>query len=118
MKIEERKEIPLYRSSYSLFLLILRIIKEVKKEYKYSIGEKLREEVMELIKNIRGANKRSDKEERKKKIEMAESNVETIILLCRVLFDVGEISLKKHAQISEMVENISRQLSGWKKSVK
>lgn len=44
--------------------------------------------------------------------------IELVRLLLRVLKDLKQLSLKRYAQISVLTENISKQLTGWKKSLK
>ncbi len=44
--------------------------------------------------------------------------IELVRLLLRVLKDLKQLSLKRFTQISVLTENISKQLTGWKKSLK
>lgn len=117
MKIEKKGEIPLYRASNELLFLLTDVIKEIERSYKHTIGVKVIEENIELIKRITKANKASSKELRKRYIEEAEGVTDSIVLLLRALYEKRKISLKHYTKSSEMLENISRQLSGWKKTV-
>ncbi len=118
MKVQKNSEIPLYKSCYDLFLFILKMVKNIKRDYKFSEGDFLRKEAMKLLKQVCRANKTTNKDTRKEKIEEAESNLETIIFLCRALFELREIPLKKYTKLSLMTEDISRQLAGWHRSLK
>ncbi len=118
MKVQKNSEIPLYKSCYDLFLFVLKMLKNVSKDYKFSVGDFLRKETMHLLKQVCEANKTTSKEKRKEKVEEAQSNVETIIFLCRALFELKEIPLKKYTKISLLTDNISRQLTGWHRSLK
>jgi len=115
--MKRKKEIPLYLASYKLLIFIIEAEKNIQKSIKYSVGQSIKEEAVDLIKNIARANAVSDSSERYKWIEMAESNIDTIIILQRVVFELKSISLKKYSEVSEIIEGISRQLSGWKKTV-
>ncbi len=115
--MKKKKEIPLYLASYKLLIFLVEAEKNIQKSIKYSVGQSIKEEAVELIKNIARANAVSDNKERYKWIEMAQSNIDTIIILQRIVFELKSISLKKYGEVSEMVEGISRQLSGWKKTV-
>lgn len=42
-------ELPVYKASYDLLIEIFRFTKDFKKEYKYTIGESLKKETIELI---------------------------------------------------------------------
>ncbi len=118
MKVQKNSEIPLYKSCYDLFLFVLEVLKNVSRDYKFSVGDFLRKEVMKLLKQVCKANKTTNKDTRKEKIEEAESSLETIIFLCRALFELREIPLKKYTKLSLMTEDISRQLTGWHRSLK
>jgi hypothetical protein len=118
MKVQKNSEIPLYKTSYDLFLFTLKMVKDINRDYKFSVGDFLRNETMCLLKKVCDANKTTDKEAKKENIEKAQSNTETITFLCRALFELREIPLKKYTNISLMTEDISRQLAAWYKSLK
>ncbi len=44
--------------------------------------------------------------------------IEVIRLLIRVMKDMKQINLEKFVKINQVVENVSKQLSGWQKSQK
>ncbi len=48
--------LPVYKASYDLLVEIFKFTKNFSKEYKYTIGEKLKNETTELITNIYRAN--------------------------------------------------------------
>jgi len=48
--------LPVYKISYDLLLQIFVFTKDMNREYKYTIGENLKKETMELITNIYRAN--------------------------------------------------------------
>ncbi len=118
MKTQENNEIPLYKSCYDLLLFTLKMVKDVSREYRFSIGDLIRKESMYLIKQVCEANKITNKEKKKEILEKSKSNTETIIFLCRALFELKEISLKKYTNVSLITEDISRQLAAWHKSLK
>jgi len=108
-------ELPVYKATYDLLLAIFQFTKEFSKEYKYTIGESLKKETIELLTLIYRANTRHQKED---VLQMAREQIEVIRLLIRVMKDMKQISLEKFVRINEAVENVSKQLSGWQKSVK
>ena len=108
-------QLPVYKASYDLFVRIFEFTKQFNKEYKYTLGEKLKNETLELITNIYRANSR------KKKfavLETARENTEVIRLLLRLTKDLKQINTEKFVEINELIENVSRQLTGWQRSVK
>jgi len=56
-------ELPVYKAKYDLLLEIFRFTKDFSKEYKYTVGESLKKETIELITLIYRANSRIDKQE-------------------------------------------------------
>jgi hypothetical protein len=44
--------LPLYKSSYDFLLLIFQLCKNFTKEYKYTIGDDLKKEILSLVKNM------------------------------------------------------------------
>nr|NQU90016.1 four helix bundle protein [Bacteroidota bacterium] len=55
-------DLPVYKSSYDLLLEIFQFTKNFSKEYKYTVGESIKKETIELLTLIFRANSRQDKE--------------------------------------------------------
>jgi len=108
-------DLPVYKASYDLLLAIFRFTKEFSKEYKYTIGESLKKETLELITLLFRANSKTDKLEI---LQTAREKIEMIRLFIRLLKDLKQISLEKFVQVNKQVENVSKQLTGWQKSLK
>jgi hypothetical protein len=106
-------ELPVFKASYDLFLDIFQFTANFKREYKYTVGEKLKNETLALIVLVYGANSLKNKVEI---IQQAREQIELIRLLIRVLKDLKQISLKSFVRINEQIENVSKQLAGWQKS--
>ena len=88
---------------------------EFKKEFKYTVGESLKKETLELLTLIYRANSRYDKND---VLQSAREQIEVIRLLIRLMKDMQQISLEKFVKVNQNVENVSKQLTGWQKSVK
>ena len=56
-------DLPVYKATYDLLLEMFRFTKDFSKEYKYTVGESLKKETIELITLIYRANSRTDKAE-------------------------------------------------------
>lgn len=108
-------ELPVYKATYDLLLAIFQFTKEFSKEYKYTVGESLKKETIELLTLIYRANTRHQKVD---VLQIAREQNEVIRLLIRVMKDMKQISLEKFVKINGAVENVSKQLSGWQKSQK
>ncbi len=108
-------ELPVYKATYDLLLAIFQFTKYFTKEYKYTVGESLKKETIDLLTLIYRANTRYQKND---VLQMAREQIELIRLLIRVMKDMRQISLDKFVKINQVVENVSKQLSGWQKSQK
>ncbi len=102
-----------YRASYDLLVELFRFTKNFSREYKFTLGENIKKETVEMITNIYRAN--SSFLGRKEKIQSARENVETIRLFLRLLKDLRQVDLKKFVFLNEKIESVSRQLTGWEK---
>jgi hypothetical protein len=106
-------ELPVFKASYDLLLNVFQFTASFKREYKYTVGEKLKNETLALITLVYRANSSKEKVEI---IQQAREQIELIRLLIRVLKDLKQISLKSFVRINEQIENVSKQLTGWQKS--
>jgi hypothetical protein len=106
-------ELPVYKATYDLLLAIFQFTKDFSKEYKYTVGESLKKETIELLTLIYRANTRHKKTDI---LQTAREQIEVIRLLIRLMKDMKQISLVKFVRINEVVENVSKQLTGWQKS--
>ncbi len=113
MKSDKKIGLPVYKASYDLLLYTFQLIRNMRKDYKYTAGEKIKEETMELVMNIYRANKEKEK---LRKIEESQENIEKIRLLFRLLHDLKQINLKHFTEVNKKIEDISRQLTGWRKA--
>ncbi len=105
--------LPVYKSSYDLLVEIFQFTRNFNREYKYTIGESIKKETIEMIINIYRANSNYSK---RPLIQAARENAEVIRLLFRLLKDLKQINLEKFVEINEKLESVSKQLSAWQKS--
>ena len=109
------QELPVYKSSYDLLLAIFEFTKSFNKDYKYTVGESLKKETIELLTLIYRANSRKDKGD---VLQESRERIEVIRLFIRLMKDMKQINLKKFVEVNKAVENVSKQLAGWQKSLK
>ena len=106
--------LPVYKTSYDLLLLIFNVVKEFKKEYKYTLWDSIKKEIINLISNIYKANSKTDK---KRNISTSREKVELLRLYLRLSKDLKIINLNKYIDINLLLESISKQLYAWEKSL-
>lgn len=100
-------ELPVYKATYDLLLEMFRFTKDFSKEYKYTVGESLKKETIELVTLIYRANSRTDKQAT---LRTAREHIEVIRLLIRLMKDMRQIGLKRCVKINEKARvNIKEQ---------
>ena len=104
--------LPVYKASYQLVIMLFENSDNFAREYKYTIGQELKDEGTALIKNIYRANKATDKSAA---IGEAREHVEMIRLFVRLMQDFDQIGLKKFVEINIGIEEVSKQLTAWEK---
>jgi len=108
-------ELPVYKASYDLLLEVFQFTKDFHKEYKYTVGESIKKETIALLTLIFRASSRQDKQT---VIQEARERIEVIRLFIRLMNDMKQMSLKKFVHINQKVEEVSKQLTGWQKSLR
>lgn len=105
-------QLPVYKASYDFIIHIFEQVKHFNRDFKYTIGEKLQNETVDLITCIYRANGSFNKSAI---LEKALTHTEVLKLLLRLSKDLKLINIPHFADLSEKLENISKQLSGWHK---
>jgi hypothetical protein len=105
-------ELPIYKAAYDLLGMAVDVTRNIPRDFKRLIGEKVREECVELLVLIFRANVARDKVSH---IEKLLERVQVIELLLRMSKDKRFISVAQYAKAIEITDQIGRQASGWKK---
>ena len=105
--------LPIYRAAYSLFDLITSLVRNMHRDYKQSIGGKLRDEQVEIMVLIFRANTSRDKAEH---LSALIERLQVIELLLRLSRDKRLISTVQYARTVELTQSIGKQASGWRRS--
>lgn len=102
--------LPVYKSTYRLLLSVVRILPDLPRDCRYSMGQKLREKIMDIIIMVYRANRTR----RKLPIIMhiREALVEVQVYL-RLMCDMRYISDGQYIDIMEQSVEISKQVSAW-----
>ena len=104
--------LPVYRDVYQLILKIFEVTKDFSKEYKYTLGQDMKRDAMQLVRSIYRANKAIKKTEH---LDNFLDEFELLTLEIRLCADLQILSTKKHASLSILLEKIGKQVTGWKK---
>jgi len=104
--------LPVFQKGYDLSLEIYRTTHNFSREYKYSLGQKLKEIVSELLDWIIIANSKEDKQSCFQEIKI---RIERLRIHLRTAYDLKIINNKRLEYLNRMLEEISKQVSGWEK---
>ena len=108
-------EMPVYRDTYQLILKIFEITKDFSKEYKYTLGQDMKRDALHLIRSIYRANKHKNRVDH---LEVFLDELELLKLEIRLCVDMKLLPIKKQALLSELLERIGRQVTGWRNSAR
>lgn len=104
--------LPVFKATYDLLLQVVKLSVNIRRDARYTLGESLKKEILNLCIRIYRANLTDDKAPL---IEEARENLVPIKLMIRLLHDTQQLSTKQYAMLCEHLDVISRQLSAWQK---
>lgn len=105
--------LPVYKATYDLLLTVYRLNRNFQRDYRYTLGENVKNELVALLVCIYHANSTLQKTEH---LVKAREHVVVVKLQIRLLMDLKQISLKQYAAAAEQIESVSKQLAAWHKS--
>jgi hypothetical protein len=106
--------LPVYKLGYDLLIDIHKITKSFNREHKYTLGEKLKEESLQLLIHIYKANKNKNTK-RTDAIARTREHLEMLRLLWRISKDLQIIGGKAYIKLNMPIEELSKQLTAWQK---
>ena len=101
-----------YKSSYKLLILIYQNLSKLNKEYKYTVGEKIKDKSFEILLNIYKISRHSKRDQI---FENTFDNLEIIRLSIRLLRDLNVLNDKKFAILNLQIEDVLEQFTKWHK---
>jgi hypothetical protein len=107
-------ELQIYKAAYDLLGMAFDITQNFPRDFKRSVGEKIRHECTELMVLIFRANVARDAAKIPHQEEILE-RVQVVELLLRVAKDKQWLAVKKYSEAILVTESVSKQAQGWKK---
>jgi REP element-mobilizing transposase RayT len=103
----------IFQKSYDLMIRVYKEVHNFSREYKYSLGQKIKDICLELLDWIIIANSEKDKKRSLLKVNQQVDRLKIYIRLCNSL---NIISKKKYEVLSKYIDEIGRMTGGWLKS--
>jgi len=111
--VAQYQHLPIYKQTYDVLLRTIVATKHFPREYKFTLGQQLKNELIELVVIIYRANSARDK---KQHIEWILERIQAIQLLMRLSHDIKILPRNHYAALAEMTDTLGRQAQGWLKS--
>lgn len=105
-------DLPIYKVAYDLLDTITDLSKNMPRDFKVSIGGKLRDEGVEIVTLIFRANCAREKASH---LEMLIERLQVAELLLRLSRDKRFISTGQYAKAIELTNKVGKQAGGWRK---
>ncbi|WNC90911.1 four helix bundle protein [Paraburkholderia sp. FT54] len=106
-------QLPIYKVAYDLLDVVTDLVKNMQRDFKRSIGEKINVECIEITVLVFRANVAQDKSPHL--TELVE-RLEVINLLVRLAMDKRLISRHGYAKAIELTTIIGKQANGWRRA--
>ena len=102
--------LPIYKATYDFLLRVMHAVSHYPREYKYTLGEQIQKECINLVILIYKVNSTKDKVELLKEMQ---EKIQLVYLLLRISHDMKLMPTEKYAGIVEMADGIASQSKGW-----
>ena len=106
--------LPVYRDTYRMLLTLFRLTGHFPREYKYTLGQDLKRDAMRLVRHIFRANAEAGR--RGEHLRSFADDFELVRLQVRLGFDLKLVSHRQFADITEQMDTIGRQITGWRRA--
>ena len=104
--------LPIFQKAYDLTIVIYRCTSKFRREYKYTLGAKLKETIIEFLDWVIRANSERDKTPALKEADM---RLERLRIYVRLGHDLEVIGIKKYEILCRNMDELGRMIGGWKK---
>ena len=108
-------DLPVFKDTYTLMLKIFELTQHFPREYKFTIGQDMKRDCLQLARSIYRANKCKDKAVY---LEHFLDDFELLKLELRLCKDLGLFHLKAQASLAVLMDSIGKQIIGWRNSAR
>jgi hypothetical protein len=104
-------QLPIYKVTYDLLVVVVQLVKNMPREFKQSIGGKIRDECIEVTTLVFRANVARDKSPH---LLALLEHLQVAELLLRLARDLRFISAGQYADAIQLTTSIGKQANGWR----
>ncbi|MEI6389297.1 MAG: four helix bundle protein [Spirochaetota bacterium] len=104
-------DLPVFKDVYKLTLLLFSLTQNFAREYKFTLGQDMKRDCLQLVRSIYRANKARTKEEY---LEQFLDDFEVLKLETRLCVDLKLITVKKQSELALLMDGIGKQITGWR----
>jgi hypothetical protein len=106
-------DLPVFKDVYQLILKIFDYTKYFPRKYKFTLGQDLKRDGINLVRSIYRANKSKEKTTY---LEEFLDDFELVKLELRLCADLKLLPIRKHAELSALMDRIGKQITAWRNS--
>ena len=108
-------QLPVFSKMYDLNLVLIRLVNNFPKQYKYNVGDELIKTSLRLFKHLFAANREYDnKIKRVEHLDNFLDDYDLLKVLIRLANEERMFSIKDAANLALLTENITKQINGWR----
>ena len=104
-------DLPVFNDTYRFTLRVFELTKHFSREYKFTLGQDMKRDCINLVRSIYRANKYKAREVY---LEQFMDEFEVLKLEIRLCKDLRLITVKQQANLALLMENIGKQITGWR----
>ena len=108
------EKLQIYKDTYMLTTKLYAVLPRMERMHKHLIGARMLDASVQLFTHIALANKATEKAERLYHLDGYLSTFETLRVQIRICSDMKLLPITTLADLFMIVDNISRQLAGWR----
>jgi four helix bundle protein len=108
---------PVYKDTKELFSIILKLVKNLPKEYRFELGSQIIRAGLSVILNIAEGSGKSTDKELNRYFDISLGSLNEVLAACDIMKDNGFITDEEFTEVFRRISNISNQLGGFKKKL-
>ncbi len=113
----DNHEPPVYRSAYELALAITRFVKDCPGEYKLTLGQRLQSEVLNMFNVIQHVNEKNNNADKANDLQKALNQCFYLRMILRLMLDISIMKMETSVALNFKIDDVAKQLTGWRKSM-